>query len=142
MVRTTTLFAILAAITAAIVLGALALSTVFPDPLRHDTPRWAVIEDVNGDRIAVETPDDAVWAELLSLHANGTEQWVGGPLERYGNAWGFRFVPANLTVAEVTAEGLQTTLREIRADPDYWLGVGIAYVGARVVEVHEPASLL
>lgn len=58
-----------------------------PDRLRHDTDRWAVIEDIRGDRIAVETTDDAVWAQLIAMHAGVTEMWVDGPVERYANGW-------------------------------------------------------
>ncbi|MGQ0796510.1 MAG: hypothetical protein ACT4OI_01405 [Methanobacteriota archaeon] len=50
---------------------------------------------------------------------------------------GFRFQTNALTVAEVTAEGLQATIRDMGADLDYWLDVGIVYVGARVVETHK-----
>ncbi|MGQ0797498.1 MAG: hypothetical protein ACT4OI_06530 [Methanobacteriota archaeon] len=138
-IKTTTLFVLSAVVTAAVALGVgLAFSGVVePDRLRHDSNRWAVIEDIRGDRIAVETTDDGVWAQLVAMHANATERWVGGPVERYANGWGFRFRPDALTVAEVTAEGLQATIRDIGADLDYWLEVGIAYVGAQVVETHE-----
>lgn len=142
--KTTTLFVLSAVVTATIALGVgLAFSgVVVPDRLRHETDRWAVIEDIRGDRIAVETTDDAVWAQLISMHTGVTEMWVGGPVERYANGWGFRFRPSGLTVAEVTAEGLQATIRDIGADLDYWLGVGIAYVSAEVVETHEDGLLL
>lgn len=104
--------------------------------LKHDTNRWAVIHDVNGDRMAVEPVSDHVWSELVQLNQNGTIMFVGGIVERYDNKWGFRFKPDTVTVAQFTAEGLQGTIKDISGDLDYWLGLGWAYVGSNVVEVH------
>jgi len=84
-----------------------------PASLKHETDRWAVIKDVNGDRIAVETVSDEVWSELVQLNQNGSERFVGGIVVEYDNRWGFRFDPNNVTVAEFTAEGLQATIRYI-----------------------------
>lgn len=106
------------------------------DALKHDTDRWAVIEDVNGDRMAVEPTSDSVWSELAQMKQDGTSMWVGGIVERYGSSWGFRFRPDTVTVAEVTAEGLQATIEFISSDIWYWENLGWAYVSSRVVEVH------
>lgn len=103
--------------------------------IKHETDRWAVIEDVNGDRMAVEPVDDKVWLDLVSLNQNGTRMFVGGVVEAYGNKWGFRFKPDTVTIAHVTAEGLQGTIDYISAHVEDWLG-GWAYVSSRVVEVH------
>jgi len=59
--------------------------------VKHETNRWAVIEDVNGDKMAVEPVSNHVWSELVQLHRNGTRMFVGGIVERYENKWGFRF---------------------------------------------------
>jgi len=128
---------------AVLILVVVVLSTavwaIYVDSLnavKHETSRWAVIQDVNGDRMAVEPVSGNVWSELVQLNQNGTRMWVGGIVERYGNKWGFRFKPDSVTVAQVTAEGLQATIRDISADIDYWLNLGWTYVGSRVVEVH------
>jgi len=105
------------------------------DSLKHETDRWAVIKDVNGDRIAVETVSDEVWSQLVQLNQNGSERFVGGIVVEYDNKWGFRFDPNNVTVAEFTAEGLQATIRYISENLDYWLD-GWAYVHAKVTEIH------
>jgi len=103
--------------------------------VKHETNRWAVIEDVNGDRIAVEPTDDHIWSELIQLNQNGTRMFVGGIVERYNNKWGFRFKPDSVRVAQFTAEGLQGTIKYISENIDYWLN-GWAYVSAKVVEIH------
>jgi len=105
--------------------------------IKHETNRWAVIEDVNGDKIAVEPISNNTWSELVKLNQNGTQRFVGGIVERYQNKWGFRFKPDTVTVAEITAEGLQGTISYISAHIDDWLG-GWAYVSSKVVEIHEP----
>ncbi len=107
--------------------------------VEHETDRWAVIEDVNRDRIAVEPTSDEVWSELVKLHQNGTRMFVGGIVERHDNKWGFRFKPDTIAIAQFTAEGLQATLQLINSDIDYWVDLGYAYVSAKVVEVHSPA---
>jgi len=98
--------------------------------------RWALIEDVHGDRLRLETVSDKVWARLVQLYQNRSERWICGIVERYENEWGFRFDPKTIIVAEVTIEVWQTTIRGISENLDYWLGE-TAVVGARVVEVHQ-----
>ncbi|MFQ5621581.1 MAG: hypothetical protein ACE5FT_07135 [Candidatus Nanoarchaeia archaeon] len=103
--------------------------------LKHETDRWAVIEDVNGDRIAVEPVSSEVWVQLVQMQQNGSRLFIGSIVEEYDNKWGFRFKPENVTIAEFTAEGLQATIRYISENLDYWLG-GWAYVSAKVMEVY------
>lgn len=103
----------------------------------HETERWAVIEDLDAHHIAVEPTSDEVWNQLVRLHQNGTSKWIGGIVEEYDNKWRFRFKPESITIAEVTAEGLQATIQYISETLDYWLDLGRAYIDARVTEIHE-----
>ena len=107
--------------------------------LKHETDRWAVIQDVKGDCIAVEPTNDEVWEQLVRLYQNKTERFIGSIVEEYDNKWGFRFKPENITIAEVTAEGLQATIRYISENLDYWLELGWVYVSATVTEIHSKA---
>jgi len=115
-------------------LSAVFASSIFSPCLAAE--RWALIEDIHGDRLRVETFSDEVWAQLVWLYYNGSRRWIGGIVERYDNEWGFRFDPKTIIVAEVTIEVWQTTIRGISDNLDYWLG-GTAVVGARVVEVRQ-----
>jgi hypothetical protein len=114
------------------------LQSYFPSPVAHDTDRWAVIKDANGDSLAVEPSSNATWDQLVQLSQNSTTKWIGGTVEAYGNSWGFRFAPDNITIADFTAEGLQTTVKDLSNNLDYWLGKQ-AYVSATVAEVHSPS---
>ena len=78
---------------------------------KHDTNRWAVIRDVEGSMLAIETVDNAVWDKFVQLHQNGSEMWIGGVVERYDNKWGFRFKPDTIIIAQFTIEGAQTMIR-------------------------------
>jgi hypothetical protein len=40
---------------------------VDPTAVKHETNRWAVIQDVNGDKMAVETVWNETWAELVQM---------------------------------------------------------------------------
>ncbi|MEM2101902.1 MAG: hypothetical protein QXM22_00120 [Candidatus Bathyarchaeia archaeon] len=106
--------------------------------LKHETSRWAVIKDSYGDRIAVEPTSNQTWSQLVALYQNQTIRWIGGIVETYDNKWGYRFKPENITIAEVTAEGLQTHIRRISEDLNYWLNLRWAYVSAQVTEIHSP----
>jgi FPC/CPF motif-containing protein YcgG len=103
---------------------------------KHDTDRWAVIQDVDGSMLAIETTNDTVWNQLVQLHQNGTEMWIGGVVERYDSKWGFRFDPDTIIIAQYTIEGAQTTIRFLSEDIEYWINFGIAYIGSTVIEIH------
>lgn len=81
------------------------LSLASADPTTTQE-RWAIIEDIHGDQLKVETTNDKVWAELVQLYKNGSCRWIGGIVEGYINEWGFRFNPDTILVAEVTAKRL------------------------------------
>ena len=103
----------------------------------------AVIEDVYGNQIGVEPVSNEVWNTLVKLSHSGEEMWIGGKVETFltfvpdpNYRWGFRFKSETITVAEITAEGLQSTIRDISENLDYWLDIGYAYVFAKVTEIH------
>lgn len=105
----------------------------------HDTNRWAVIKDSKGDIISVETVSDQVWHQLADLHQNQTRMWIGGTVEKYNNAWGFRFKPETITIAQITIEAAQSNIRGISQNLDYWMNTWgrETYVLAKVTEIHE-----
>jgi len=104
--------------------------------------KLAIIEDFNGDHIAVEPTSDDIWNQLVELYQSGEELWIGGQIEIFltfipdpNYPWGFRFEPDTITLAEVTAEGLQSTLTEISENLDYWLDIRYSYVFAKVIKI-------
>jgi len=108
--------------------------------LKHETDRWAVIKDSHGDRIAIETTSDQIWNQLVELYQNQSDRWIGSFVEEYDNKWGFRFKPENITIAEVTVEAAQATIKMISEDLNYWIGLDwIVYVLATVTEIHTPS---
>ncbi len=106
---------------------------------KHETNQWAVITDSKGDIIAVETNNEAVWADLKNLQQNQTERWIGGIIEEYDNHWRFRFNPDTIVIAEITIEGAQSNIQAISDDLNYWINTwqNQAYVFAKVTEIHE-----
>ncbi len=113
------------------------LQSYYLNPIVHETDRWAVVRDMNGDPLAVKPSSDVVWEQLVQLGQNGTTKWIGGIVQTLGGRWGFRFAPENITIGDITAEGLQTTIRDLSSNLDYWLGTW-AYVSATVVEINSP----
>ncbi len=110
--------------------------TEYLSATKHDTGQWAVIQDIEGLMLAIETTENRIWDQLVQLHQNGTEMWVGGVVERYDNKWGFRFHPDTIIIAQFTIEGAQTTISFLSEDIEYWINFGIAYIGSIVVEIH------
>lgn len=106
---------------------------------KHETNRWALIEDSKGDIMAIETTNPSVWDTLVNLHNNQTEMWIGGIVEEYDNHWGFRFRPDTIIIAQITIEGAQSNIQGISGDLNYWINVWTnqVYVLAKVVEIHE-----
>lgn len=129
--------AVLAVVFSAIFYWGLQTYYLNPNPIVHETDRWAVIKDMNDDLLAVEPSDNAVWDQLVQLNQTGTTKWIGGIVQAFGGRWGFRFAPENITIADITAEGLQTTIKDLSSNFDYWVDTQ-AYVSAAVVEIHAP----
>lgn len=75
---------------------------------------------------------------MLSYLKNREIKWVGGKVEKYSNRWGFRFKPDTIAVADITAEGAQTWIRDISENFDYWANTFTqnVYVHAKVIEIH------
>ena len=111
----------------------------YSEKTKHETNRWAVIKDLKGDVIALETTNPDVWHTLVSLHNNQTEMWIGGIIEEYDNYWGFRFKPDTIVMAQITIEGAQSTIRGIHENLNYWMNVWTkeTYILAKVIEMHE-----
>jgi hypothetical protein len=99
-----------------------------PQPLN-----WCVIQDVNGDTLRIGVASNETWQRLLDMRASGLRKWVGGKLVNANNEWGFTFDPDTIVVADVTVEALQTTLRLIKQNRDYWFAIGTCYVSAIVL---------
>jgi len=110
----------------------------YQSEIMHEPGRWAVIEDSHGQHIAVQPTSDAVWNQLFELYQNKGQKWVGGKVEKYNNKWGFRFKPETVTVADVTAEGAQTWIKDISEHLDYWMNTfgQNVYVNGKVIEIH------
>lgn len=114
------------------------LNMDYANKTKHETPKWVVITDSKNDVISVETSNSEPWRALGALYNTQSQLWIGGIVEDYDNHWGFRFDPDTIVVAEITAEGAQSTIRAISEDLDYWQNTwqNQVYVLARVTEVH------
>jgi hypothetical protein len=78
------------------------------------------------------------WQNFLSLNQNHTLGWIGGPvILTSNNSMGFFFDPSQTIAAETTAEGLQTSLDQIEANPSKFVPGLISrwYVPAIVEQV-------
>ena len=78
------------------------------------------------------------WQNFLSLNQNHTLGWIGGPvILTSNNSMSFYFDPSQTIAAETTAEGLQTSLDQIEANPSKFVPGSISrwYVPAIVEQV-------
>jgi hypothetical protein len=104
----------------------------------------ALIGDNTGNLLWVGFNSSATWQQFLSLrsqHGNNGGFWIGGHVVPDGTApLGFFFDPSTTQAAEVTAEGAQTTLGFIKADPNHFATAGFGnpilwYVPAVIQQV-------
>ncbi len=68
--------------------------------IKHETNRWMMISDNDGNKIAVEAINISLWDELASfyqLYQNSGEQIsIWGVITSYNNTWQFRLAPETL----------------------------------------------
>ncbi len=90
-----------------------------------------LVGDPDGDRVEIlvdPSRQEAIDA-LMEMHVTGEAKWVGGEIESFDTAFGFRFKPDTIVVADFTAEGSQAVFyRTIRDDFAYWQAYGFVYV--------------
>ena len=73
----------------------------FSKDIKHETTRWAVIEDYNGNQLAIEPENTTIWEEIVEFRKNESHMYVGyltGLIVPYDNFWQFRFEPSTITV--------------------------------------------
>jgi len=108
--------------------------------LKHETQRWAVIEDGNGDRISIETERNNIWHELTVLFENKTERFFGSAVEEYDNKWGFRYNSENISIRELVAEENHTTIKHVSENTTYWMSLDSVYIRGKIIQIQgEPA---
>ncbi len=94
-----------------------------------------LVDDPNGGRmeILVDPSRQEARDALMEMHATGAALWVGGEIESFDNAFGFRFKPDTIVVADFTVEGAQAVFyRTIQDDFAYWQAFGFVYIEGTV----------
>ena len=77
------------------------------------------------DEMWVGTNSNSLADEMKPLVGSGDRYWVGGEVVPDAELpHGFCFNPNTVLYAEVTVEGMQTTIRQIAEDPDYFANNG------------------
>ncbi|MHA1187929.1 MAG: hypothetical protein ACTSSK_13835, partial [Candidatus Heimdallarchaeota archaeon] len=70
-----------------------------PD-IKHETNRWMLIRDNDGNKIAVEAINSNLWDELITFYQmyenSGNPLSIWGVITSYNNTWQFRLDPATL----------------------------------------------
>ena len=99
--------------------------------LAHDSSKWAVIKDTNGDQIAFETTNEVYW-DVLKRAAGKTKDsnyFAFGKLIYYDNFWGYRIDPVTAYIFNVsddsTISNIQT-ISDLADDPSNYLNLDIA----------------
>ena len=103
--------------------------------VHQEGARGAIIQDVNGHLLLMESIDDKIWEQIVQLYQNKTERWIGGIIEGYDNEWNFHFKPENITIQQATAEAFSGTIRSTSNNLDHWLDKPV-YFYAKVVEIY------
>jgi hypothetical protein len=125
-----------------------------PSPPSQDcdgSPIEVLNEDICGISKWMQVADSSTVCEILCHQSSGGKKgkpstpdcellmicWIGGTVVAHPAAEnGFYFEPGTVRVAEVTAEGMQTTICQISLNPDFYDG-GLWYVGAFLSDINE-----
>lgn len=90
----------------------------------HGEAAQVLIENL-GLRLWVGVDDLAVADRLRANQQSKKQEWlIAEVVPEDGHRHGFYFAPATVTSDEVTIEAYQTTVDQIRADPDYYMNGG------------------
>jgi|GEM_PF-5784679 hypothetical protein len=74
-----------------------------------------------GESMWIGTDSDSIAAIMRELVQVKGHAWIGGKVVPDASLpHGFYFDPATVLIAEFTAEGMQTTIAQIAADPQYY----------------------
>ena len=104
----------------------------------HSGNIWVVIEDSEGNLIAIDSPNtnNIEWDELVRLNQNKTEVFIGGAIEQYDNKWGFRFKPDSIAISPFVPNVVQGAIKQISSNLNYWKTLRTVYIYVKVVEIH------
>lgn len=73
----------------------------------------------------IGTYSDSIGNIMKGLEGEGRAYWIGGGvIPDIDQEHKFYFDPNTILIAEVTAEGMQTTISQIKQDPEYYLNNG------------------
>ena len=69
------------------------------EDIKHETNRWAIIEDYDGNQLAVDAPNRSIWEELRKDWKELRKDYdmlIFGVIVSYDNSWHFRLEPSTL----------------------------------------------
>lgn len=99
------------------------------NPVEHEEQtapgKHLVLIQNYSDTMWIGTHSDSLGEVMRTKVGDRNEYWIGGrvvPDEDY--PWGFYFDPNTIVIAEMTVEGMQTTIRQIAEDTDYFANNG------------------
>jgi len=90
--------------------------------IKHETNRWAIANDIEGNLIAIEVSNSSLWEELqFDYELNlDSEICIIGLIIAYNNLWGFRLEPSTVHLESPYSRSSATIL-EIANSLDYYL---------------------
>ena len=91
-----------------------------PD-IKHETTRWAIIEDNLGNRLAIEPENTDVWEEFVEYNKPILYAYVKGIVVPYENLWQFRFEPSTISIQNVSSRYLNANIQYIASNLDHLL---------------------
>ncbi len=98
------------------------------EDINHETNSWAIVEDFDGNKLAVDLFNRSIREELRNDYRTNpsSRMFIYGFIESYDNTWQFRFRPS--TVSSVTGDSRisYNTILEIANNLDRHLSISTA----------------
>jgi len=93
----------------------------FSADIKHETTRWAIIEDNLGNRLAIEPDNTTVWKMLVECNKPTLYAYIEGIVVPYENLWQFRFEPLTISVHNGNIRSMNANIQYIASNLDHFL---------------------
>ncbi|MGC9778313.1 MAG: hypothetical protein HZR80_03635 [Candidatus Heimdallarchaeota archaeon] len=85
------------------------------EDIKHETNRWAIIKDYDGNQLAVDASNRSIWEEIRKDYETnpGSPMFIYGMVVSYDNSWQFRLEPSTVISFIGNIKGPSYTIIEI-----------------------------
>ncbi len=96
------------------------------EDIKHETNRWAIIEDIDGNQLAVDMSNSSIWEQIRKVYETNLSShiFIYGIVVSYDNSWQFRLEPSTVFACKTNYIRMPPrTIIEIRNNLEWHLSM-------------------